>query len=203
MIIDHWTLATRDSERCAHVRQASLRCQRRLRRRLPRADEQVNAHGNPPLSGQGARQHFTLVVASLPQALGCEGDRDQRRGSVGRRARARHRGRQIVGDPWQGAVLERVNGVAGAFLQPDRGSDRSKRGRPLRAQAAGTEVRLRLPATLAPGRAHRSPPLSADGTQDSVRVARHQQRVTEQAFRREKQLLDDAKHGAPAEPRRA
>jgi len=65
-------------------------------------------------------------------------------------------------------------------------------------------MRLGLAAALAPRRPHRSPTLPADGTDDSVRVALSQQRVTEQAFRREKQLLDcRAKHGARDALRRA
>src|SRR6266446_4431378 len=66
--MQHVERRTPHVKRSSDVRQASLRCQRRLRRRLARADEQVDEHGNPPLSGQRARQHFTLVVASLPQA---------------------------------------------------------------------------------------------------------------------------------------
>ena len=72
-----------DSESCAHVRQTSLGCQRRLRRRLPRANQHVNKHGTPPLFGQRARQHVALIVAALAQTLGRERNRDKRRRSVG------------------------------------------------------------------------------------------------------------------------
>src|SRR6266516_3722827 len=191
-------------KRPRHIRQTRVRCQRRLRRRLPSTNQRVKKHRNPPPLCQRAREHVALIVAALAQSLRGEGNRDQGRRSVGGGTQSTHGGRQIVGDARQAAVLERVHGLAGALLQPHRRPHGLQRTRPRCAETTRTEIGLGLPAAIAPGRTHRSPALAADGTHDAVSVARREQRLTHQALGRKQKLLDRrAKHGARAARRRA
>lgn len=64
---------------------------------------------------------------------------------------------------------------------------------------------LGLAAALAPGRADGPPALPADGAHDSRDVTRAQQRVTEQALRRQEKLFErgGATHAARAGQPRA
>src|SRR5881628_3670882 len=116
-----WTRFVRDRERPRHVRQASLRCQRRLRRRLARAREQVRQHGHFPLSVQRARERVALIVTTLPQSLRREWNGNEGRRTDGRIRKTAHRRRHIVGDARKSAILERVHGRSSTLRQPEGG----------------------------------------------------------------------------------
>lgn len=187
----------RDSESCAHVRQASLWCQRRLRRRFARTDQHVNKHRNSPLPRQGAPQHFALIVTALAEPFSREGNGHQRPRSVGTRPDRSHCRRQVVGDPGQAAVFQRVDRLLCSLGEPGRRSHRFQRSWPLVTQAAGAEVWLRLTAALAPGWTHGAPALAAKRTDDAMSVAAAEQRMTRQTLSRKEELFERrAKHAA-------
>jgi len=154
------------------------------------AREQVDKHRNPPLSGQRARQHLTLIVAPLAQTLFSKRNRDEHRRSVSPGLQFRHRGCQVVGDPRQAGVFQGVDGRTGVLIEPDRGPHRSERGRPLDAEPAGAEVGLGLAAALAPGWPDGLPALAADRADEPAGLARCQQRMAQQALRGEEELLN-------------
>src|SRR5204862_459768 len=63
-------------ERLRHIRQPRLGCQRRLRGRVPRPDQQVH-HRPSPAAAQGARETLALVVAAGPEARAPQRHRDE------------------------------------------------------------------------------------------------------------------------------
>jgi hypothetical protein len=90
------------------------------------------------------------------------------------------------------------------FGEPDRRPHELQDARPLRAQAAGAEMRLWLAATFAPGRSNGTPALAAQVTHDALRATAAEQRVTGKTLGGKKQLFERrANHGARDSPRHA
>lgn len=99
-------------------------------------------------------------------------------------------GGHVAPDPGEAVVFHGVDRGSGARFEPHRRTDRAELRRPLAAQPAGPEVRLRLPAALAPGAPDRTPPQAADATHDIVCELGTEEAVTHEALGREEQLLE-------------
>src|SRR4029077_7585903 len=125
-----------------------------------------------------------------------------------REIHAGHRGREVVGDPRQVAVFQRVDGGSRSGIEPDRGTDAPEGSGPPGAQPAASKRRLRLPAAVAPGRSDGPPAVTAHVTDESIGISEREQGLAQETFGRKDELFDRFKppgHGAPprASPRAA
>jgi hypothetical protein len=99
-------------------------------------------------------------------------------------------GGHVASDAREALVFQRMDGGTSAAVQPNGRPDRSELVRPFAAEAARTEVGLRLPAALAPGPPHRAPPQAAHGANEIVRELGAEQPVAHQTFGRQQQALE-------------
>lgn len=99
-------------------------------------------------------------------------------------------GGHVAPDAREALVLQRMDGGSSAAVQPNGRPDRPQRIRPFAAEAAGTEVGLRLPAALAPGPPHRAPPQATHGADEIVRELGTEQPVANETLGRQEQTLE-------------
>ena len=140
--------------------------------------------------GQGRCEDLALIVTASGSSSETEGDRNEHR--PGRRTLEEpyHDGRHVAADAGESLVLQRMDGAPGAAIQPHRRADRLELCRPLAAQAAGAEMRLRLPAAFAPWPAHRAPAQPAHRAHDVVDELGTEEAVADETFRGQEQLLE-------------
>jgi hypothetical protein len=164
-------------------------------------------HGEAPALAQGAREALALIVAARPQSPSGQGYGDEHSdpgAGPGRgKTHASHRCCQVVGNPGQATILQRMHRAAGGGVEPDRGPDAAERLRPCLADATEPEQWLWLAATGAPGRDEGSPAVPADRTNEVRGAIKGKQSVTECTLGREDEVFETAKHAGRARPQPA
>lgn len=138
---------------------------------------------------------FALIVAAPRLPLGTERDRHEHRARGRPLDQLCHGRRHIAAHPRQSIVFQGMDGSARAAVEPHRRAGCGERFGPFAAQPAGTEMRLGLPAALAPRPAHRAPAQATDSADEIVGELGTEEAVAHQTLGGEEQLLEGAEEG--------